>query len=439
MAENRVRNRVHVRSTCPSEMKGAVALHEGVRLWYIHTSPAALTPVGVAATQVIARVRALSQLCPVHFVSIEGEPEERNWDSLFPVPGATACTVSAAGPLGHACLLLPGNRPVRTVRDMVLATPPGPVDILHCRSHWSALAGCEVVRALRARGRRAALVYDMEGAAGEEERYAALMTGARGLRSRVREQMLRGLESRGLRIADHVICVSENMKAFIGTAYNIQPSRVSVVQSTADARLFYHDPDAGSAARGALGIPQASPVIMYNGSFAPYQRPDVFLGFFAKVLRANPQAILLIVSRQEQRAIELTSEAGLPSDGVRVTSAPYDEMRRYLNAADWGLCLRDDDIVNRVASPTKVAEYLCCGVPVVVTPWAGDYGSLVADNGLGVLLDASADDARAVEAVSSLSTGDHKKRCAQWASANLTHQSALATYGRVYSELACIR
>lgn len=43
----------------------------------------------------------------------------------------------------------------------------------------------------------------------------------------------------------------------------------------------------------------------------------------------------------------------------------YDEMPNYLSASDVAFIWRDESIVNKVSSPVKLSEYLCCGLPVI--------------------------------------------------------------------------
>lgn len=60
--------------------------------------------------------------------------------------------------------------------------------------------------------------------------------------------------------------------------------------------------------------------------------------------------------------------------GVEVASVPRAEVFQYYERATYGFILRDDSVVNRVACPTKLVEYLCCGViPIVLQPRIGDF------------------------------------------------------------------
>jgi hypothetical protein len=80
-------------------------------------------------------------------------------------------------------------------------------------------------------------------------------------------------------------------------------------------------------------------------------------------------------------------DAGLPDDRVRVLRAPHSEVVGWLNASDAGILLRERHPVNAVASPTKFAEYLLTGLPVVINDGIGDYSDFVARRDVGVLID----------------------------------------------------
>jgi len=41
------------------------------------------------------------------------------------------------------------------------------------------------------------------------------------------------------------------------------------------------------------------------------------------------------------------------------------EMPLYLNSADAAIIWRDKSIVNKVASPVKFSEFICCGLPII--------------------------------------------------------------------------
>ncbi len=48
--------------------------------------------------------------------------------------------------------------------------------------------------------------------------------------------------------------------------------------------------------------------------------------------------------------------------------------------------------MNQVASPVKAAEYLACGIPVILSPEIGDISSYIEKCGVGNLIDGTIDD-----------------------------------------------
>lgn len=64
----------------------------------------------------------------------------------------------------------------------------------------------------------------------------------------------------------------------------------------------------------------------------------------------------------------------IASDRVSVDSFSKDEMRVFLAKCNLGFVLRDDVLVNRVACPTKLVEYMQYGVvPIVLSKNIGDF------------------------------------------------------------------
>ncbi|HDQ5146636.1 TPA: glycosyl transferase family 2, partial [Escherichia coli] len=62
---------------------------------------------------------------------------------------------------------------------------------------------------------------------------------------------------------------------------------------------------------------------------------------------------------------------------IIVDSLPKEDVINVMAKCHLGFVLRDDIVVNRVACPTKLIEYLECGVvPVVKSPDIGDFNSL---------------------------------------------------------------
>ncbi len=58
----------------------------------------------------------------------------------------------------------------------------------------------------------------------------------------------------------------------------------------------------------------------------------------------------------------------------------------YLQAADYGLLLRNNSITNHVSSPVKFAEYLASGLKVIVSDNIGDFSEFVEEHNTGIIV-----------------------------------------------------
>jgi hypothetical protein len=86
---------------------------------------------------------------------------------------------------------------------------------------------------------------------------------------------------------------------------------------------------------------------------------------FDKIRNSDQDAKLLVLTPAQEAAKPYLK--GLPKGCWQMSSASLDEVNGYLNAADGAFMLREDDPLNKVASPTKFAEYALSGLPVVMT------------------------------------------------------------------------
>ncbi|EBK9383496.1 hypothetical protein DXM32_24755 [Salmonella enterica] len=67
----------------------------------------------------------------------------------------------------------------------------------------------------------------------------------------------------------------------------------------------------------------------------------------------------------------------LDSRTIMVDSLPKEDVIKVMTRCHLGFVLRDDIVVNRVACPTKLIEYLECGVvPIIKSPDIGDFNTL---------------------------------------------------------------
>jgi len=129
-------------------------------------------------------------------------------------------------------------------------------------------------------------------------------------------------------------------------------------------------------------------VFAYAGTVTRYQHiDDGLLRFFRLAAEQAPDVHLLCLTQHIDEMKALVDACGISGDRVTLRAAAQHEIPTLLAAADAGFLLRAPSRMNRFSQPTKFAEYLAAGLPVVVSRGTGILDDLVEANGAGLAID----------------------------------------------------
>ena len=216
------------------------------------------------------------------------------------------------------------------------------------------------------RGSCALQVADFHGAVPEETEYRRQQSSSTSRAPR----WFHRHEARTLRACDAYLAVSsgmiEHLRAKLGEAAATAKAFVLDVKSSA---RFTHS--ASGVTREDFGISRDEIVIVYSGGTQAYQRLPAIAGFVA-ALGAHVQRIRFVVftAQPELARAQLGVLADAP--GTLITSVAPSDLHAHLQIADFGIIFRDNHVINQVASPTKIWEYLLSGLHVICNHAAGN-------------------------------------------------------------------
>lgn len=165
--------------------------------------------------------------------------------------------------------------------------------------------------------------------------------------------------------ADIVVCVTEAMAEHFATKLAIPRARMIVCP------IFLGDPDDRWPARSYGERPRA----IYAGGTQRWQMIPELAALVADTADAVDWLLLTPDTEGLGRALDKAGVAERAAIALR--SASQTEVFATYPRCDFGLLLREDGVVNRVACPTKLIEYLRFGViPVLRTADVGDFRRL---------------------------------------------------------------
>jgi glycosyltransferase involved in cell wall biosynthesis len=152
-------------------------------------------------------------------------------------------------------------------------------------------------------------------------------------------------------------------------------------------------------------------ICTHLGSFFEWYESEQLVRAFNNLRERYPAAHLLAVTPGEDAARGFLARH-LPEGTFTVTAAAHERVPALLNASDLGFLLLRASPNIETSSPAKFAEYLNCGVPVIITGGVGDFSSLVHNRKLGEVLKESIVSDKLVQAVLH-SRSVLAERCAQ--------------------------
>lgn len=117
------------------------------------------------------------------------------------------------------------------------------------------------------------------------------------------------------------------------------------------------------------GINPNDYVISYVGSTAAWQSTKKLIETIEIIGKKYLSARFFILSNGEIPELQRLSEQ--IKSRVVIKSVPHKDIKYYLKMTQVGIVIRDNNIVNHVAAPTKIAEYLTNGVTIL---YSGDIG-----------------------------------------------------------------
>jgi glycosyltransferase involved in cell wall biosynthesis len=83
----------------------------------------------------------------------------------------------------------------------------------------------------------------------------------------------------------------------------------------------------------------------------------------------------------------------------KIISSSYDDVARYVTQSSYGISICRNDLGDslKAAMPTKIAEFLSVGRPVIVNSLLGDVKELLINNNVAVTLDSESDIPKAAQ------------------------------------------
>jgi glycosyltransferase involved in cell wall biosynthesis len=298
--------------------------------------------------------------------------------------------------------------------------------LLHARSDVAALMAW-IVKGLTG----AKFVFDMRGFWADER-----VDGGLWPRDGRLYRIAKWFESRFLLSADHVVSLTQAavrvMEGFPWLQGHMPP--ISVIPTCADLERFrpMHVPSIEN-------IRQPRFVLGHVGSAGTWQLFDEVATCFSGLLAVHPEAMLLIVNRSEHAYIrERLAAAGVLAEQFELLAVEHDEVPAQMARMTAGVFFNTPTFSRQASAPTKLAEFLGCGIPCLSNSGYGDVSDILESEGVGVAVagfDTETMRAGLQRLIALSSQSDIASRCIAAANKHFSLEMGVARYEAIYRKL----
>jgi glycosyltransferase involved in cell wall biosynthesis len=261
-------------------------------------------------------------------------------------------------------------------------------DIVHCRSYIASEAGL-----LLKKKKEVKFLFDMRGFWADERVDNGQWDLKKPFYKRIYDHYKKK-EKEFLLNADGIVSLTKAGKDYILAKPEYKDLSIDVIPCCADLVHFDYNRISGQSLdelRKELGILPGKKIITYLGSIGGWYMTQEMFAFYKRLLLKHPEFVLLILTKDEKKiVIDEAMDAGISTDNIFVTYAPREQVPAYLAISDCSIFFIRPSFSKTASSPTKHAELMGMGVPVICND-IGDTGHIIEATKTGIVVKAFTD------------------------------------------------
>ena len=250
------------------------------------------------------------------------------------------------------------------------------IQIVHGRSHVGALIATLVRRRSDVR-----VVFDVRGLLAEE-----YVENGRWKEGGILHRLTKAAERGLFRSADGIVVLTDAARQALFPAGAPRGQPIEVITCCVALERYAAAASTRDEVRAALGL-AGRRVFVHAGTVGGAYLTAELASFLGVARELDRRTFVLLITKSSAAALAgWLGSAGFSAADYAVVAADPADVPKYLAAADVGLLLRRPSASRIAASPTKFAEYLAAGLPIVATAGVGDLDEHIEQHRVGVRL-----------------------------------------------------
>jgi glycosyltransferase involved in cell wall biosynthesis len=240
------------------------------------------------------------------------------------------------------------------------------IDFLHARAHIPLLMA---LIAKKITGSK--IVFDIRGLMAEEYVDAGIWQ-----KNSKPFRFIKYIERRGIEKASQIVVLTARLRNYLVENNLKKSENIEVIPCCVDFSRIEETFNIKKNSRFEL---------IYAGSVTGLYLLREMGSFFLEIKKHKPEAFFRILTTTPPHIVQKTfSELGISENDYAVVKVSPAEVPKYLKQAHLGISFRKPTFSQIAASPTKIPEYLACGLPVVSNYGIGDTDYLLENEKVGI-------------------------------------------------------
>ena len=268
-------------------------------------------------------------------------------------------------------------------KAMELAAKEG-FDIIHCRSIIPASIGYKVTKKYGGK-----LIFDIRGFWADERVDGKIWNRKNPIYNYLYNHFKKK-EKFLFENAEAIVTLTENAKTYIERGFKTK-SNFLVVPCCVDFNHFdltKITEEKTKAIKLEIGIPEDSFVLTYVGSLGARYQLTEMLQFYKELKIKQPNSCFLFISKSDTSLIKIEAkEMEIDSTSIFITSCEYTEIPNYISVGNASIFFIVTSFSGKAVSPTKQAEVMSLGLPIVANTGLGDTDVVLNSTESGIVVD----------------------------------------------------
>lgn len=259
------------------------------------------------------------------------------------------------------------------------------IDVLHARAHVAALMGLLARKFSRKQNPK--MIFDIRGFIPEEYTDAGIWK-----KNGLLYKTVKKIESWIFRKSDAFVLLNEKARDIVfpesaKTGFDKLGRPVEVIPCCVDLERFREtDQNAREEILSKYELANRR-IVVYIGSFGGWYMTNETADFFSAAKKLDDSTFALVLTQSDPQMISaLLRERGFSEKDFLIKKVLPSEIPNYLSVADIAVSFVKKCYSKQASSPTKIAEYLACRLPIVSSAGIGNLDELLEENKVGVIV-----------------------------------------------------